>query len=735
MAFRDDIYSFFKRYLLISLISLIILFISCSGDGDNSIAKSASSAKGKAGNVIVVVIDGLRNDEAFDDSSHQYIPNMWNNLKPQGTINTSFWNTGITLTTSGHTQIVTGVRASLNQQDETSPDLRAKYPNIFEYYRKQKNVSTDKVWFVAGKGYTTGSVGDSLHPDYADFGASSESLSRSDDETWESVQQIMDTSHPSLMVINLAEVDDTGHLGVFSDYTDAIKNADRIVYELWQKIQSDSYYKDQTDLIVTSDHGRHLAGYYTGFKDHGAGNHGCRHIMFLALGPDFKQDETVDAGRDQIDIVPTIGAILGIQTPYAEGEVMTELFNDSTLGRDIVTGGQRRVKLSADSSGLHVVWAQKNGEEWDIYYKKSSDGADTWTDPIKLFENGKDNNYFYEAAITSQDNGMVYVVATGYSLIDEGGDTYTWKVFGRRSLDGGKTWEDIRELKEAKVFAGYPDIASKGDNIIIILPTVGSPYKRYALYQLTSIVSNDDGLTFSDYTVSDRKKEQTIICPSTFIGQNTFYAIWTNERNSLDYTYWNVFLSKSDITSVAWSSDKPITSNTTDKKTFFVNNSIAVNDYELMKILITMRQDSSDNKAGKWKTLIKSSNDSGNTFSDENDFYDPAVYDAWNANVSFTNPVSSDFIVVWEQHYNGNGAEIYAREMSLAGWEDTIQVTSTDGQDSAEPDLATYNGSIYVGWQDYETGDWRIKVQKLNLYSSSYESLKTQIRKIFRLKP
>jgi len=703
-----------KWILTISSILIIIPLISCGKDN------GFEPSKAKANNVVVVVIDGLRNDEAFDDPEHQYIPNIWNNLRPQGTINTNFWNTGITLTTAGHTQILTGIRASFNQQDEDTSELRSKYPNIFEYYRKEKNISEDKVWFIAGKGVTTGSVNASLHPDYINSGASSESLSRTDDETWASVQQVMDTYHPSLMVINLAEVDDTGHEGVFSDYTDAIKKADQIVYELWMNIQGNYYYKDQTDLIITSDHGRHSDGYYTGFKDHGGGSHGNRHIMFLAIGPDFKQDETVDIRRDQIDIVPTIAAILGIQTPYADGEVMTELFNDPYLGQKVITGGQRRIRLSADSRGIHAVWSEKNGQEWDICYKKSLDEGNTWTEPIKLFENGQDNNYFYEAAITSQDNGVVYATALGYSLMDEGGDTYTWGVFGRRSSDGGNTWGEIQKLKNVRVFAANPSITSKENNILITLVTIRSPYqKRYVLTVLTALYSSDQGLTFSSSKISDRQREQTLIYPSASIGRNTFYTIWTNERNSTDYKYWNVFLSNSDITSVAWSSDRVLTANTADKMTFYMNNSIAINDSELIKVLITTRQDTTvDSKtvAGKWKTLLKSSSDSGNTFIDETEFYDSGTYDAWNSKISFTNPATKDLIVVWEQHHNSGGAEIYYRKTVSSEWQNITPVSLIDSYDSAEPDLISYNGNAYIGWQDYETGNWRIKIQKIKLY-------------------
>ena len=675
-------------------------------------AIAAEPTKGIAENVILVIIDGLRNDEAFDDPTHQYIPHIWNDLRPQGVINTSFWNTGITLTTAAHATIFTGVRQPFANQGIASADQRAKYPNIFEYYRKQKNVPQEKVWFISGKGIITAGAHHSLHPDYANLGASidkywdTEEDTKPDDYIWPTVQQTMDQYHPSLLMINLRDVDHYGHQGVYTGYTDKIIVADQIVYDLWQKIQNDPYYKDKTDLIVTTDHGRNSEGYWTSFKDHGHHCHGNRHIMFLGIGPDFKQNEVVNIRRDHIDIAPTIGAILGVLTPYADGEVMTELFNDPNLGLDIITGGQRRISISASGSGLHAAWSQKNGQEWDIYYKKSQDGGNTWTQPIRLFKNGLNNNYFYEAEITSQDNGIVYVVALGYSLKDKGGDTYLWTLFGRSSLDGGNTWKGIKVQDNAKVFACDPEIISWGNKILITYSKRSS---------LRSFYSSDGGTNFSKYsTISDFVKGAPFHS-SIAADQDRFYVAWVHDRHSKTDKFYDVFFDRSYHAPSSWEADTLLSSNTSKSK-FFMNTSIDINDSGLIKTAITSRTDTNiggQTVAGKWKTLIKSSSNFGVSFTTLKGFYDK-TYEAWNPKISFIDPATKDFIIILEQHYNGNGAEIYGKKKLSSGWQETFPISPLDSKDSAEPDLTIYNGNIYVGWQDYESGNWKLKVQKIN---------------------
>ena len=59
-------------------------------------------------NVIVVVLCGVRGTEFFLDTTHQYIPNIWNNLRPLGVINTNMQTFSEPSTVSGHYSILGG---------------------------------------------------------------------------------------------------------------------------------------------------------------------------------------------------------------------------------------------------------------------------------------------------------------------------------------------------------------------------------------------------------------------------------------------------------------------------------------------------------------------------------------------------------------------------------------------------------------------------------------------------
>jgi hypothetical protein len=112
------------------------------------------------------------------------------------------------------------------------------------------------------------------------------------------------------------------------------------VAELWDEIESDPVYAGKTDLIVTNDHGRHDDA-HGGFQGHGCGCDGCRHIMFLGLGPDFRQNYiSYEYGRIP-DIVPTMAEIMGFFPEYCTGEALFDVLRDPLLCGDAQDDGSR----------------------------------------------------------------------------------------------------------------------------------------------------------------------------------------------------------------------------------------------------------------------------------------------------------------------------------------------------------------------------------------------------------
>ena len=121
------------------------------------------------------------------------------------------------------------------------------------------------------------------------------------------------------MLVQFLGPDANGHSNNWEGYIRSVQETDSLVYELWQFLQQDEHYRNKTALLITNDHGRHANTHKDGFVSH------CRHISLLALGPDFKKGVDIKDAYEQIDLVPTIGQLLGIPLPEQEGKPILPL--------------------------------------------------------------------------------------------------------------------------------------------------------------------------------------------------------------------------------------------------------------------------------------------------------------------------------------------------------------------------------------------------------------------------
>jgi len=274
----------------------------------------ASALCYKTENVHIVIIDGARYSETFGDTLHQYIPFIWNQLRPQGTICTRFYNDSLTYTTAGHNSIISGTWQYIPNDDSQ----RSNMPTLFEYFRKYRGTSQTDNYVILGKDKLH-NLSSSIHPQFGStYGASVVySLSQYNDTiAWTNFQTVTRTYHPKLTITNFGGVDYWGHMSDWQQHTSSLKFADSVIYKMWTDIQKDPVYKDKTTLIITNDHGRHL----NDWTYHGDGCDGCRHIMLLMIGPDIQPGLIDSTRRTQVDIAPTVGELLDFAVPYCTGK-------------------------------------------------------------------------------------------------------------------------------------------------------------------------------------------------------------------------------------------------------------------------------------------------------------------------------------------------------------------------------------------------------------------------------
>ena len=274
-----------------------------------------------AQNVVIIVIDGARYTETFGADS-LYIPRIWTQLRPLGTIWTNFRNDGITKTDPGHASIATGTWQSIDNKGVVRPTQ----PTIFEYFRKASGALKSEAAVVVGK-RKLGILAYSTHPDYGAEYKAFTSIGKDDTSVIRNLKTTLRQNHPKLTLVNLPSTDAAGHSGNWMEYISAIHKVDSLIYDIWQTLQADPFYQTNTTLFITNDHGRHdkLHG---GFKNHGDGCEGCRHIMPFAIGRGFPVSTVVTTRRTQCDIAPTAGELLSFSTIYSTG---TSLLRDTAV--------------------------------------------------------------------------------------------------------------------------------------------------------------------------------------------------------------------------------------------------------------------------------------------------------------------------------------------------------------------------------------------------------------------
>jgi len=669
--------------------------------------------------LFLVIIDGLRNDEAFEDSVHQYIPRIWNDLRPSGTIYTNLYSTTLTYTTSGHTAHVSGTRNNFPNADTLQCEpFRPRFPTIFEYFRKSDNIPRNKVWVIAGKGWLS-SIDYSLYPGYGeDYAAVKLHNIGNDSLTIETFNGVLDNFQPSLVLLNLRDVDSQAHTGDWEKYIQAITTADSLVWNIWERIESAPYYQGTTTLFVTTDHGRH-DDMHGGFPHHGGTDHGSQHLFFLAIGPDIKQDTVVTHRKDITDITPTIGELLGFETPFAGGMVMSEmiippsspgnmfhrcLFNaeESGIHTRVTYSSSMSISPSVAEtpSHIHLIWTESDSlslsEKKRVMYARKDMMSGLWDDAVPLFTDIDTSSIFLEGSVLSSGSGGLKVVARGlFERHDQiGKPIYQWAPVVTTS-ENGEIWSATTVLEDFAEDSGeiIPSLRGTltGGSEITLGWITGSRW-------VTIKRSSDGGASFStlmDYHPHGGYTEFYLNRPSfTEVGTDLFSAF---ECNFLHYNR------------------IPLVTLDTERGEFtgfrFIDRGEAPSfgpeiAKTSSKLHFVWSEYSGD--GDEWQVYYRNSNHDGSGLSD--------IINLSNSPVSALDPRveqrSDSLYVVWEDHRYGK-AELLSAVSVDEGihWYPPSRLTYTAGS-SIQPSFVLWEDLGVFVWQDNSSGNWEIYYQE-----------------------
>lgn len=344
-------------------------------------SRAAASARRKT--VVVTFGGGARDEETFMPDGQSNVPHLLHDLMPNATFFGQVVNRGILGHYVATASIATGVYETFNNFASVRPD----HPTVFEYFRRDLKRPALDSWVIApsngfngigesnhrayGKGGGAGvilpkrllkaalpSQGHAgllhlLHDNYetplyapeidgnelelhrvaellkisvADFAAHASSLNSPDELSVFIAKQLMKELAPSLLWITLHDID-IAHSGTFSLYIDAIQRSDRLCAEIWRTIQREPEYAGRTNMFILPDFGRDSdddAG-GNGFQHHRTGDLLSRTTWMMALGPGVRENVVVSRPVQSIDLVPTLGSLMGFTPHLSKGAPLAEL--------------------------------------------------------------------------------------------------------------------------------------------------------------------------------------------------------------------------------------------------------------------------------------------------------------------------------------------------------------------------------------------------------------------------
>ena len=135
---------------------------------------------------------------------------------------------------------------------------------------------------------------------------------RLDQLTFVAAKDYILKNKPRVMLLGLGETDEYAHDGRYDGYLQHANYIDRMLSELWLMIQSTPGYRNNTTILITTDHGR-------GKKDGTWSKHstfvaGSSQAWLAMIGPNIPAEGEVKTAQQFYlkDLPQTIGALVGV---------------------------------------------------------------------------------------------------------------------------------------------------------------------------------------------------------------------------------------------------------------------------------------------------------------------------------------------------------------------------------------------------------------------------------------
>lgn len=204
--------------------------------------------------------------------------------------------------------------------------------NILEYLNNQKEYNGKVIafssWYVfpfilnaKRSGFTVNSGYQNMQDEDGDsvFGfinkvqdnVEQKSHTRYDQLTFLNAREYIEQHHPKIVFIGLGETDEFAHMGRYDKYLQHANAVDKMISDLWYYVQTNSFYKNKTTFIITTDHGRGKEA--SNWTNHSLFTKGSAQTWIAMIGPGIEPVGEIRTAQQvyQKQIASTIAMLLG----------------------------------------------------------------------------------------------------------------------------------------------------------------------------------------------------------------------------------------------------------------------------------------------------------------------------------------------------------------------------------------------------------------------------------------
>ena len=194
--------------------------------------------------------------------------------------------------------------------------------------------------------------------------------------------------------------------------------------------------------------------------------------------------------------------------------------------------------IAASGNGVHVVWRDFRDGNWEIYYKRSTDGGIRWGADARLTN---DTAMSHNPSI-AVSGSIVHVIWIDFR---DG----NFEIYYKRSSDAGVSWGGDTRLTNNSASSGDPSLSVSGSVVHVVWYDF-----RDGNYEIYYKRSTNGGMNWgSDIRLTINSASSW--SPSVGVSGSVAHVVWVDNRNG----NWEIYYKRSADAGISWGADTRLT--------------------------------------------------------------------------------------------------------------------------------------------------------------------------------